>query len=532
MGSEARSLVWPWTGALALMAVQLAALLLIQSGDPGISGFPLDDAWIHGLVARTLVEHGTLGITPGVYGSGATSTLWALLLSIGELMGIAAPRFAFALNALLLLAAGQLLFALLLRDGVSWPRALLQACAAGLAPNFVWFACSGMEATLVACASIAAIFAWFAGSARAEACAGAALAALALARPEGILLLPLLTILQRPRRIAQWLRLTLPPALVVAAQTLLQLVNTSQLTPSTLAGRRWMWLAPLEGLNGIERVGVLLIDWINRLAEFTLGRLDHWSFWLAAGFAAIGAADAVRAPRQRAVLLWGSLHLAVYAALLPTFGHGGRYQPLLPALFLMLCASGLLQALELALSFSPLPARFRQRIALVAVASVGLLGPGRALLAWRSAHADSVAHVTATEVAMGKKLSQLPASATVASFDIGGIGYFSHRPVLEIGGLSSSALVPLLWQGRVPSYLKEKQVDYLVVPLGLGGPLAQEPWNFAHRLGLNATPWLELEPVSTLSSPLLSWRRGVRASMHCAPRQDLYRVRFAEERAP
>jgi len=512
--------------ALALFAVQLAALLLIQSGDPALSGFPLDDAWIHALVARTLVEHGTLGIAPGQHGAGATSTLWALLLAAGEALGVSPPRFAFVLNALFLLGSGQLLLALLLRDGLPLRRALLLACAAGVAPNFAWFACSGMEATLVAFASIGAIYAWFAGKSGSDLGAGAALAALSLARPEGIVLLPLLCLLSRPHGVTQWSRRVLLPLLVVLVQAVVQLVNTGQLAPNTLGGRRWMWLAPLDGLSSVEKVGVLVIDWINRLSEFTLGRLDYFSFWLAAGFAVIGAANAVRLPRQRALLAWGLVHLGIYAVLLPTFGHGGRYQPLLPALFLMLCAGGLLQAVELALFFTRLPAARATQVALLATVALGILGPGQALFAWRRAHAESVAHVTATEVAMGEALARLPAGATIASFDIGGIGYFSRRTILEIGGLSSPAMVPLLWQGKIASLLEQRRVEYVVVPLGLGGPEAQEPWNFSYRLGLLAAPRLKLDHLISFASPLRSWRLGVRASMHCAPRQDLYRVSF------
>lgn len=45
-------------------------------------GLPLDDAWIHQVVARTFAESGTLGYAPGEHGAAATTYLWAALLAV------------------------------------------------------------------------------------------------------------------------------------------------------------------------------------------------------------------------------------------------------------------------------------------------------------------------------------------------------------------------------------------------------------------------------------------------------------------
>jgi hypothetical protein len=212
--------------------------------------------------------------------------------------------------------------------------------------------------------------------------------------------------------------------------------------------------------------------------------------------------------------------------LLPTFGHGGRYQPLLPLTFVLMLGAGLFQLLK---DFAP--SRRVEAAGAAVVVLLGVLGPGSALLAWRSAHHDSVLHVTRTEIGMARRLRELPPNARIASFDIGAIGYFSERAIIEIGGLSSSEIVPRLWQGTVATYLEQQNVEYVVVPLGLGGLDAPEPWNFGFRLGFTGTPHLKLAPVASVESPLVMWRHGVRASMHCAPRQDLYRVAFEPKEA-
>src|SRR5690606_10954326 len=276
------------------------------------------------------------------------------------------------------------------------------------------------------------------------------------------------------------------------------------------------------------RVVLLLDDWLDRLGEFTLGSHDSFGAWLALGLCAWGAADAWTKPGSRALLLFCLLHLAVYAVLLPTLGHGGRYQPLVPATFGWLLCLGTLRLVRDGLdALGPkraTPARIA--IAIVALVLVAL-GPGRALFAWRVAHRDAVTHIERTEVAMGHVVARLPETARVASFDIGGIGYHARRPILELGGLTSNAIVPLLRQGRVAEYLERHAIDYVVLPIGLGGERVPEPWNFSYRLGLLQATGIELEPVATLESALDLWRSGLRATLHCAPRQTLYRVRYA-----
>ena len=129
---------------------------------------------------------------------------------------------------------------------------------------------------------------------------------------------------------------------------------------------------------------------------------------------------------------------------------------------------------------------------------------------------------------MGRYLRRLPPDAIIASFDIGGIGYFSERRIVELGGLTNDELVPALWTGNIGAYLERKKVGYLVMPLGLGGSPAEEPWNFEYRLGLTASPRPALTSLYTLESPLTLWRRGISTTMHCAPRQVLYRVAYGE----
>jgi hypothetical protein len=508
--------------SLVLFVAQLAAWVVIAGGDWPPTGYPLDDAWIHELAARNLVEHGVLGVNPQVYGSGATSPLWALTLSIGAFLRITPPWFSNGLNLVLLLLTGQLVLRLLANDGQPSSRALLLAVAFGCAPNYVWFALSGMEATFVAFLSVATITAWFSPAPRIRLLTGIAAAGLCLARPEGLLIVPLLIVLRRPASRAEWVSCLLVPASAVSINALLNLWLTGQLLPSTFAGRRWLWLTPMEGIGPIGRAALLVTDWLTRLGEFTLGTRSAWLIWIAVGVAALGLRTASGRGVQ-ALMAWTIVWFGVYAAVLPTFGHGGRYQPLVPSLFLLLLSAG---ALRFGESLRTLVQGDRRFVA-GALAALAILliavGPANALLVWREGHRAAVRHINDTEVAMGQQVRTLPADARVASFDIGGIGYFSDRPIVEIGGLTDPHVVPFLRDGHVADYLKSERVNYVVVPLGYTAS-RPDPWNFYYRLGLDRAPQLGLEPVSRNTSELMLWRRGLRTTLHSSPVQALYRV--------
>ncbi len=519
---------------LLLLSVQLAALGVVVGADFPPSGFPLDDAWIHALAARTFVESGTLGIVPGLHGAGATSLLWALVLSIGSALHAYPPVFALVVNGALYLLTGQLLLSLFRDESLGCSHRLISAAAFTLAPNFVWFVVSGMEATLTAMLSVAAISTWFSSNAKRRPWSGVALGALALTRPEGVALLPLLAVLRRPRSRREALELALVPTLAVAAQCAISLAKTGHLTPATLEGRRWMWLAPLEGMTPLTRALVLLDEWVDRLARFTLGLGEPYGIWVLFGFAAWGGVSILKRPGSRALAAWAFTHVAIYAVILPTFGHGGRYQPLVPALAIWLAAEGAWAFGADLRSLVAFP-RLRRAAALATalpLAAIALLGPLRLLVSWKDAQRVAVKHVTDTELGMARALAGLPKDAIVASFDIGGIGYFSGRPILEIGGLSKSDIVPYMWSGKVGDYLLAHRADYVVIPIGLGGEKAQEPWNFGYRLGLFQDPRFALEPLLTLESPLEMWRTGLLFTMHCAPRQTLYRIQPRAEERP
>ncbi|MBX3462302.1 MAG: hypothetical protein KF830_03970 [Planctomycetes bacterium] len=75
---------WPLLVAVALqLGVQAGQLLLTLRATGGELAYPLDDAYIHLAMARTLAEHGVFGITPHAVAASSSSPLWLGLLAAG-----------------------------------------------------------------------------------------------------------------------------------------------------------------------------------------------------------------------------------------------------------------------------------------------------------------------------------------------------------------------------------------------------------------------------------------------------------------
>lgn len=520
-----------------LLMVQVASLAWIGWRAPLSGGFPLDDAWIHQVAARNLASLGSLGVVPGRFGSGTTSLLWVALLAPNEALLHWPPQaWAALLGTTLHLVAGQTILLAARRDGLDRAWSFVFAAMFSVSPNAAWFALSGMETTLATALLVAACLVWFAPhpTGRSAAGCGLLLGLLVSTRPESVILcVALVALAPRARRPVAHAAVALAaPALAGVAQLAANLWVRGQALPSTLAGRRWLWMQGTEHWPWYEPRLELLARWADRLWRYTLGEPWWALFWILVGLALVGASWCWRhAPRTGALVALLGAQLATYLALLPSEGHGGRYQPLVASLFLPLaCLGGRCSLHALALR-----ARAPDRVAgalawLVPAAMVpGLLA---AHATWSKAHAAAVRHVLATEVAAGQWIGRLPPGARVASYDIGAISYFSGgHAILDLGGLSEPAVFDEVLAGRLSELLAQQRIEYLVMPMPYGDdPLA--PAAFLPRLGLVRNDRPRLVPVAEFSSPLEVWLPGLLATYHCLPRQVVYRVGRAPESAP
>lgn len=451
---------------LALLALLTALILSIYALVSHALGFPLDDAWIHQDFARTLAQHGSFAYAPDRSGAGSTSPLWVLLLAPAQLIP-AAPLWlvslwADTLGALALFGlawATGTLVELWLADMDARARAaafLLAGCAVITEWHLTWASLSGMETLLFVLLS--ALLLLGVGRNWHPVRLGVIAAGLTTTRPEGAVL-----------------------ALLVAVALALKT------SPVPLSKRqRWqalllyfvmyaLWLVPLLVLNELASGHPLPSTFyakgayyalgsseFERLASYALGVLQFlWS----SPPVVLSSPGAVYLLWQRRrewrdstiwlALIWCIALIGVYAVHLPVVYQNGRY--LLPVLPVLL-ALGIVGWMRLLLSrrYALLP------IALLALAlALGLLSIGRGA----GIYAANVRYINEYQVATAFWLREhTPASAVVATHDIGAIGYFSNRRVIDLGGLTQPEIVPLLSdQQALVAYLKAQHVDYVVM---------------------------------------------------------------------
>ncbi len=454
-GGRVRSATLALVLAVGGAAVAGTAIHAFRANDG--PGFPLDDPWIHLQFARNLAEHGRFAYFPGDPAtSGSTSPLHTLLLAAGFLVTGNEWLLGYALGTIFLLLAGACAFRLAEREA-----GLLGGAAAALAvvlePRLIWAALSGMETPLFAFLLLAALLAYREGRA---ALLGAALGLAVWARPEGILFVLVLaadgvarSLMERPgatprsplRGARVWL--VLGAALLLYAGFNLALSGT--ILPNTFAAKRVFYAAG------------------NR--EYPV---QTWRF-LADGhgalvlpLAALGALGVlVRLARRRETvglpeLLWtGGLVLA-YGASLPNLYQNGRYlMPVLPFVILLAVRG----AWDVAAAAIPRPSTgvaLRAAAALVLVAAIG-----GASLAAAPRYAEKCAYIRDRQVRTAFWIrDHLPASAVVATHDIGAIGFYSGRRVVDMVGLVSPDLIPHLGDlDALPERLGDRGATHVAV---------------------------------------------------------------------
>jgi hypothetical protein len=109
-------------------------------------------------------------------------------------------------------------------------------------------------------------------------------------------------------------------------------------------------------------------------------------------------------------------------------------------------------------------ARLARRVAtltfVVLVLVFMLLGAG--------AYATDVAFIQGEMVAVARWLARnTPADALIASHDIGAIGYFAERPLLDLAGLITPDIIPWLTdEDTLSQYVLRSSADYLVTAPG------------------------------------------------------------------
>lgn len=473
----------PWLARHARWLVAVAALLCtgfyLLLTYPHL-GFPLDDAWIHQVYARSLAHTGRWEYVPGISSAGSTAPLWTLWLALGYLCGLPFRWWAYASGAACLVWLGQSGMALW---RILWPDRAAQAWLAGLVLvstwPLVWAAASGMETLLFAALGVTLCAQSLRLPSRLTVFGTGFMGGLlVLTRPEGVILLLLIILLnlQSASGLAALLRRL---GLLLFASTLPLLpyfafnyYTNGHLWPNTFYAKQAEYAALLA---------VPLPARTVQLLYFSLGGPPQgWqgisaAHWLLLPGLILALWDAARSDWQQKrlhtllPLLWAGGHVFLYAWRLPvTFQHGRYLLSALP-IWVLFGLAGWLNLLRqpglAAWRWGGLRPGWLASRAAAAVLAVLLLF--FLLLGGQQYRAD-VAFVEGEMVTVARWLqTNTPPQALIAAHDIGAIGYFAQRPLLDLAGLISPEMTPLLHdESLVAAYVAQSQADYLVTAPG------------------------------------------------------------------
>jgi hypothetical protein len=462
-----RQVIWLASGRrrLVLLAGVTALVVAIYALVNHTLGFPLDDAWIHQDFARTLAQQGRFAFAPYRSGAGSTSPLWVFLLAPAQLLPGGPPLWlvvvwADALGTLALFGLAWATSALtecwLAGTDERW-RAL-GALMAGVGVvaewHLTWAALSGMETLLFVFLSVLLLV----GVSRTwhSVWLGLLAALLTTTRPEGVVL-----------------------ALLVAGALALAVRSHS-------TSRRWraVWaylgvyapgIVPLLVLNEVAAGHLLPSTFYAKGVYYTLGsselaRLAGYALGVlgllfSSPLVVLGLPGGVYALWQARrdwargtlalALVWVVALVSMYAVHLPVVYQNGRY--LLPVLPVLLALGVAGSVRFLSAGSYPLLSAVLLALALGLTALSIVRGAG--------IYAANIRYINDYQVATALWLrAQTPPGALVATHDIGAIGYFSGRRIIDLGGLTQPEIVPLLSDQRaLVAYLQREHVGYVVM---------------------------------------------------------------------
>lgn len=440
-----------WGSLLALLVLLEILSVSLYLGKAGQFGFPLDDAWIHQAYARNLGLHGMMAFSPGIPSPGSTSFLWTLLLALGYF--IQAPFFlwTFLWGGIFAVLTAFLAAFLHHQYFGNFRNSVIVAIICIFEWHLAWAAVSGMEISLFTCLTLLFfllltrnVSPWVLGT----------LTGLSvLARPEGILLAALYGIKllsAQPRAIKRTLfqgaLFAFTFLIIISPWVAFNLKYAHQPFPNTITAK-FMHYGYLWSLwRSLDYLWNVLLFFLNGslllLFPGACFKLYH----------SLRTKDAFH-PQP---LFWFLTLIGIYAVTLPFLYDEGRYlMPLIP-LVIVYGVEGISQFLEIALRT---PFMRSTGWALLFISVLALWVSGSAQYARRIQFYDLIHMQIARWIN-----DHAPQDAVIATHDIGIIGYFTNRQIVDLAGLTTPEIVPIMNDPqKTAEYLRSEHASYLIV---------------------------------------------------------------------
>jgi len=416
-------------------------------------GFPLDDAWIHQTFARNFADSFTWSFQLGQPSGGSTGPIWGFLLSGLYLLGIQAVWGTHFIGFLLLWGCsivGYQLGRKLLTESKGPP--IVFGVLIALEWHLVWSALSGMETLLLVLAAML-IFSWLLDNRNDWWIPGVLTGIMIWVRPDGITLLGpiMLSLLLRKEKFKSKVRygaVYLVCVMIFAGFYFgFNQIITGDFWPNTFYAKQAEYAILRETSIAIRYgnlakqiltgVGIVLFPGLARETLDIYRRKDWERF---------------------AMLLWAVGYVGIYAWRLPVAYQHGRYIiPALPVL-IILSANGMAGWLDL-----------RSKKTWYRVLSTVWAGAAAAVLVvfyglGARAYGLDVGVIETEMVKVARWVKDnTPSGAVIAAHDIGGLGYYGERQIIDMAGLISPEVIPFIRdQDLLSAFLDENDVDYLV----------------------------------------------------------------------
>jgi len=414
-------------------------------------GYPLDDAWIHQTYARNLIEYGEWSFIPGKPSAGSTAPLWTGLIALGPMIGIDHRIWTYSVGGVLLVGLGWLSSKWFSqRWGMSPTWGWVIGAAVSIEWHLLWSSLSGME-TLAFAILCVMVFVLLEQEALNPILLGILMGVGVWIRPGAMtLLVPTILVILGNRqidRVKACILIALGFAITVSPYLLFNSLLTGSIWPNTFYAKQAEYLE-LNQLSLFTRflkqfaqpmigVGCLLLPGIlYNLVHYV--RKQDWTKLVA--------------------LAWVLMYLGMYAVRLPVIYQHGRYAiPTIPVL-LVFGLEGLSRWVNLDSSITS--KRFVSRLWVVSTMAVLVAF----IIVGGSAYGQDVAIIETEMVAAAKWIEEnTEQNALIAAHDIGALGYFAHRDLLDLAGLVSPEVIPFIRDERkLSEYLDDQAADYLM----------------------------------------------------------------------
>jgi hypothetical protein len=444
-----RRVIW----IVVITAVISVLGYLLAAGFTFRLGFPLDDAWIHQTYARNLVEYGEWSFIPHQTSGGSTAPLWSVLLAPGFLIGLSPLAWTYLLGMIILIILALLSDASVRHLAPDYhPKFPWVGIFMALEWHLVWAAASGME-TLLSGLLVTLVLVMLALGVKNYLAIGLLIGISVWVRPDlATLLGPAVFVVflsssDIKNRLAGFFMLLMGFGVILTFYLFFNLFIAGTPFPNTFYAKQ-------------AEYGVLQnISYISRFFNISLLPVTGAGVILLPGVILM----AIEAIKKRnwailAGLIWFLGYIALYAWRLPvTYQHGRYLIPAMPIFFLYgLAGMSLIRLVQLKQNWKWILLKVWQFSTGVAVLAFWLLGA--------RAYATDVAVIESEMVATAHWVSEnIPSNALIAAHDIGALGFFAPRNLLDLAGLVSPEVIPFIRDEiKISHYLDQKKVEYLI----------------------------------------------------------------------